>query len=165
MLRPDGILQLCVGDVSGRGVGAATVMGRMRGTFRAYAYDLVSPAEILRRMLRHVNDDEMITAVCVSIDPVEGLISYSSAGHPPPLLLDGDAGSRDPAGGRERAAARRRRARRHDREDAAATRAVPLLAMYTDGLVERRGESIDDGIDVLGRDDARRVRRSRAAKR
>ena len=72
LLRPDGILQLCVGDVSGRGVGAATVMGRMRGTFRAYAYDLVSPAEILRRMLRHVNEDEMITAVCVSIDPLEG---------------------------------------------------------------------------------------------
>ena len=86
--RPDGILQLCVGDVSGRGVGAATVMGRLRGTFRAYAYDCVSPAEILRRMLRHVNDDEMVTAVCVSIDPLSATLTYSSAGHPPPLLLD-----------------------------------------------------------------------------
>ena len=52
VVRPDGILQLCVGDVSGRGVAAATIMGRQRGTFRAYAYDCVSPAEILRRMIR-----------------------------------------------------------------------------------------------------------------
>ncbi len=130
LLRPDGILQLCVGDVSGRGVGAATVMGRMRGTFRAYAYDLISPAEILRRMLRHVNEDEMITAVCVSIDPVEGLISYSSAGHPPSLSARRRRGSRDPAGGRERAAARRGRARRHDREDAAATRPCPARDVH-----------------------------------
>ena len=150
LLRPDGILQLCVGDVSGRGVGAATVMGRMRGTFRAYAYDLVSPAEILRRMLRHVNEDEMITAVCVSIDPLEGLLSYSSAGHPPPLLLDSDAGrvtrleraGAPPLGVAEPADLIEEEIRLPDRA---------LLAMYTDGLVERRGESIDEGIDVLGR--------------
>ena len=115
VLRPDGILQLCVGDVSGRGVGAATVMGRMRGTFRAYAYDLVSPAEILRRMLRHVNEDEMITAACVSIDPLEGVLSYSSAGHPPPLLLDSDAGRVIAARAGRRAPARGRRAGRPDR--------------------------------------------------
>ena len=149
LLRPDGILQLCVGDVSGRGVGAATVMGRMRGTFRAYAYDLVSPAEILRRMLRHVNEDEMITAVCVSIDPLEGVLSYSSAGHPPPLLLDSDAGrvtrleqaGAPPLGVAEPSDLIEEKVRLPDRA---------LLAMYTDGLVERRGESIDEGIDVLG---------------
>ncbi len=150
LLRPDGILQLCVGDVSGRGVGAATVMGRMRGTFRAYAYDLESPAEILRRMLRHVNEDEMITAVCVSIDPIEGVLSYSSAGHPPPLLLDYDArrvtrlqeAGAPPLGVAEPADL-------IEEELPLPNRA--LLAMYTDGLVERRGESIDDGIDVLAR--------------
>ena len=59
--RPDGIIQLCVGDVSGKGVGAATVMGRQRNVFHVYAHDYVSPAEIIRRMLRHVSGEEMIT--------------------------------------------------------------------------------------------------------
>ncbi len=148
VIRPDGILQLCVGDVSGRGVAAATIMGRQRGTFRAYAYDCVSPAEILRRMLRHVVGDEMITAVCVTVDPLAGRIGYSCAGHPPPLLLNRSIGevirlqdaSAPPLGIAE--------------PDEIVEKWQPLperalLALYTDGLVERRGEDIDDGIDAL----------------
>jgi anti-sigma regulatory factor (Ser/Thr protein kinase) len=146
--RPDGIVQLCVGDVSGRGIGAATVMGRQRNVFHAYAYDFVSPADILRRMLRHVSEDEMITAACVSIDPVAGELAYSRAGHPPPLLLDQEAGEvvrLDGAGAPPLGVA--------DPGDLIEEH-LPLpeharLAMYTDGLVERRGENIDDGIDVL----------------
>jgi anti-sigma regulatory factor (Ser/Thr protein kinase) len=146
--RPDGIVHLCVGDVSGRGVEAATIMGRQRGTFRAYAYDCVSPAEILRRMIRHMSDDEMITATCVSIDPLEGTITYSSAGHPPPLLLDCGTNEVDrldravapPLGIAEATVVVEERLALPDHA---------RLAMYTDGLVERRGASIDDGIDVL----------------
>jgi anti-sigma regulatory factor (Ser/Thr protein kinase) len=150
VLRPDGSIMLCVGDVSGRGAGAATVMGRQRSTFRAYAFDYPSPAEILRRMIRHVDDDEMTTVVCISIDPLEGVLVYSSAGHPPPLLLDRDSGevvrldhaSAPPLGVAE--------------PIDVIERSLPLparaaLAMYTDGLVERRGESIEEGIGVLGR--------------
>ena len=59
--RADGIIQLCVGDVSGKGIGAATVMGRQRNVFHVYAHDYVSPAEIIRRMLRHAGEEEMIT--------------------------------------------------------------------------------------------------------
>jgi anti-sigma regulatory factor (Ser/Thr protein kinase) len=146
--RPDGIVQLCVGDVSGRGVGAATVMGRQRNVFHAYAHDFVSPAEILRRMLRHVGDEDMITAACLSIDPVAGEIAYSCAGHPPPLLLDGDTGETvrlDVAGAPpigvatpEEIVEARIRLPEHGR-----------LAVYTDGLVERRGENIDENIEVL----------------
>ncbi|HUY71684.1 MAG TPA: SpoIIE family protein phosphatase [Gaiellaceae bacterium] len=147
--RPDGILQLCVGDVSGRGVGAATVMGRQRNIFRAHAYDLASPAEILRRMLRHVNDDEMITTACVSIDPLAGEIAYSCAGHPPPLLYDSasgevkrlDGASAPPLGVADAA----------DIVETSLRLPEPgRLAMYTDGLVERRGQSIEVGIDALG---------------
>jgi anti-sigma regulatory factor (Ser/Thr protein kinase) len=146
--RPDGIVQLCVGDVSGRGVGAATVMGRQRNVFHAYAHDFVSPAEILRRMLRHVGDEDMITAACLSIDPVAGEIAYSCAGHPPPLLLDGETGRTirlDAAGAPpigvatpEEIVEARVRLPEHGR-----------LAVYTDGLVERRGENIDRNIEVL----------------
>ena len=150
VLRPDGSIMLCVGDVSGRGADAATVMGRQRSTFRAYAFDYPSPAEVLRRMIRHVDDDEMTTVVCISIDPLEGVLVYSSAGHPPPLLLDRDSGevvrldhaSAPPLGVAE--------------PTDVIERSLPLparaaLAMYTDGLVERRGESIEEGIGVLGR--------------
>ena len=147
--RPDGILQLSVGDVSGRGVGAATVMGRLRGTFRAYAYDCVSPAEVLRRMLRHVNNDEMVTAVCVSIDQLAGTLTYSSAGHPPPLLLDCNTGTvtrLESAGSPPLGVAE---------PGDIVEEELPLperarLALYSDGLVERRGESIDHGIEILG---------------
>ena len=154
VLRPDGILELCVGDVSGRGVGAATIMGRQRSTFRAYAYDCDSPAEVLRRMIRHVNEDEMITAACVTVDPVEGALRYSCAGHPPPLLLDRDTGtvvrldgaSSPPLGVAEPSDVVEQQLLLPERA---------TLALYTDGLVERRGESIEDGIDVLAREMSR----------
>jgi anti-sigma regulatory factor (Ser/Thr protein kinase) len=147
--RRDGVVLLCVGDVIGRGVVAAMLMGRLRDAFRAHAYESSSPAEIVRRMRRHVMDEDvMITLACIALDPYSGTISYSTAGHPPPLLLD-DAGtvirlegaSAPPLGVADIASIRE-----ESREiDGAAT-----VVLYTDGLVERRGQSIDHGIDVLG---------------
>jgi anti-sigma regulatory factor (Ser/Thr protein kinase)/GAF domain-containing protein len=148
--RPDGIVHLSVGDVIGRGIGAATLMGRHRSTFRAYAYECRSPAEILRRMTRHVDSDEMIiTLACVTIDPYTAELTYCCAGHPPPLLVDSETGevtrlasaSSPPLGVAEP----------HDFVEAELE--LPpraTLALYTDGLIERRGQNIDDGIDVLG---------------
>jgi serine phosphatase RsbU (regulator of sigma subunit)/anti-sigma regulatory factor (Ser/Thr protein kinase) len=148
--RPDGILHLCVGDVIGRGIGAATLMGRYRSFFRAYAYECASPGEIVRRMLRHVDDEEtMITVACVSLDPYSGEVRYSCAGHPPPLLVDRDAGtvtrlehaSSPPLGVAEVGSIQE-----------ATVRVGPrvTLVLYSDGLIERRGSNIDDGIDLLG---------------
>jgi anti-sigma regulatory factor (Ser/Thr protein kinase) len=147
--RPDGIIQLCVGDVSGRGIDAATMMGRQRNTFRVYAHDYLSPAEITRRMLRHVNGDEMVTMACVSLDPYTGELSYSCAGHPPPLLVDQESGEvirldragAPPIGVAEPA---------DIIEAHLALSGNAVLTMYTDGLIERRGEDIDAGIDFLG---------------
>ena len=147
--RPDGIIQLCVGDVSGKGIGAATVMGRQRNTFHVYAHDHVSPAEIMRRMLRHVGSDEMITVACISVDPFTSQLTYACAGHPPPLLLDRGSGEllrldhagAPPFGIAEPGEIVEARLKLPDRA---------LLAMYTDGLVERRGANIDEAIDVLG---------------
>ncbi len=147
--RRDGVVLLCVGDVIGRGVVAAMLMGRLRDAFRAHAYESSSPAEIVRRMRRHVMDEDvMITLACIALDPYSQTISYSTAGHPPPLLLD-DAGSvirlegaaAPPLGVADIASIQE-----ESRElDGAAT-----VVLYTDGLVERRGQSIDHGIDVLG---------------
>jgi anti-sigma regulatory factor (Ser/Thr protein kinase) len=149
--RADGILQLCIGDVIGRGVGAATLMGRHRNAFRAYAYECVSPAEIMRRMLRHLDDDElMITVACVSFDPYTGELAYACAGHPPPLLI-ADASRTvvklEHAGSPPLGVAEPRAIR-----EAKLTVGEPsTLVLYSDGLIERRGQNIERGIDLLGR--------------
>ena len=148
--RPDGLVQLCVGDVSGRGVGAATVMNTQRSTFRAYAYEGERPAAIvLQRMLRHVeNESEMITVAVVSIDPFTAELRYARAGHPSPILLDCASGEivrlegagAPPLGVAEPADIVEERLSLPDRG---------VLAMYTDGLVERRGLNIDDAIGLF----------------
>ena len=109
--RPDGIVHLSVGDVIGKGIGAAMLMGRHRNAFRAYAYECASPAEIVRRMIRHVDSDEMIiTVACVSFDPYTRELTYACAGHLPPLLIDDDLHDGHAARPRELTPARRRRA-------------------------------------------------------
>src|SRR5262249_43480 len=52
--RPDGIVHFTVGDVAGRGIGAAVLMGQLRNAYRPLAFEHTSPAEIARRLLRHV---------------------------------------------------------------------------------------------------------------
>jgi serine phosphatase RsbU (regulator of sigma subunit)/anti-sigma regulatory factor (Ser/Thr protein kinase) len=146
--RSDGIVHVTVGDVAGHGVTAAVLMGQLRNAFRAHAYEHTSPAEVLRRMLRHVDEDEMATALCLTLDPYTQELTYASAGHPPSLLVDGDAAvvsrlglALAPPLGYVQASA-----------ICEATVELPAgatLVAYTDGLVERRGWSIDTGIDLL----------------
>jgi len=148
--RPDGTVHLCVGDVSGKGIGAATVMSRQRHTFEVYAHDLASPAEVVRRMLRHADGEEMITLAVVTLDPYAGELRYSCVGHPPPLLLDRDSGELtrlDRAGAPPVGVA-------VPVDIVEATLPLPeraALLMYTDGLIERRGRNIEDAIALLGR--------------
>jgi anti-sigma regulatory factor (Ser/Thr protein kinase)/GAF domain-containing protein len=147
--RPDGLLQLCVGDVSGKGIAAATVMSRKRRTFEIYAHDLASPAEIVRRMLRHVDGQEMVTLAIVSLDLYTGELTYTRAGHPPPLLLDRPSGRvtrLDGAGSPPMGVAEPSGVT----EERVALPAEATLVLYTDGLVERRGGDIDRAIDLLG---------------
>ena len=146
--RSDGIVHVTVGDVAGHGVTAAVLMGQLRNAFRAHAYEHTSPAAVLKRMLRHVDDDEMATALCLTLDPYTQTLTYASAGHPPSLLVDGDAAvvSRlgqalaPPLGYVQPSAIR---------EATVELPAGGTLVAYTDGLVERRGWSIDTGIDLL----------------
>jgi serine phosphatase RsbU (regulator of sigma subunit)/anti-sigma regulatory factor (Ser/Thr protein kinase) len=146
--RPDGIVHLTVGDVAGRGIAAAVLMGQLRNAFRALAYEHTSPAEIARRMLRHVPDAGMATAVFLTIDPYTGELAYSSAGHPPTLLHEAEGGaitfldraSSPPLGWAVGKAIG---------EDRLPLTSGATLLAYTDGLVERRGTSIDTGIARL----------------
>jgi serine phosphatase RsbU (regulator of sigma subunit)/anti-sigma regulatory factor (Ser/Thr protein kinase) len=144
--RDDGIVQISVGDVAGRGLPAAVLMGQMRNAFRAYVYDHSSPAEVLRRMRRHVAGDAMATAVCMAFDPYTRRLTYASAGHPPSLLLAGDTVSRlDAAGAPPLGFA----ATEVMREVEIALPPEATVVAYTDGLVERRDWSLDVGIDLL----------------
>jgi serine phosphatase RsbU (regulator of sigma subunit)/anti-sigma regulatory factor (Ser/Thr protein kinase) len=146
--RPDGVVHLTVGDVAGRGIDAAISMGQLRNAFRAYALEHVSPAAIVDRLDRHVPVDEMATMVCATFDPLTRGLTYATAGHLPPLLVDRGQRvvtrltdtHRGPLGWTTSGIVR----------DASV--AVPedaTLALYTDGLVEHRDESIDVGIERL----------------
>jgi serine phosphatase RsbU (regulator of sigma subunit) len=146
--RPDGIVHVSVGDVAGRGVAAAALMGQLRSAFRAYAYDHVSPGAIMWRLMRHVDEDEMATAICITIDPSSGLLAYSSAGHPPPLLRD------DGSGATVRLDLAQAPPLGFASPDAVIEAQLPLtprstLLAYTDGVIERRDRVIDEGIERL----------------
>jgi len=125
------------------------VMSRQRHTFQVYGRELDSPAQIGRHMLQHADTDSMITLAVVSLDPYTGKLAYSCVGHPPPLLLDRATGG----------VTRLEHASAPPIGVAGPTDvvevAVPLpdealLVLYTDGLVERRGQDIDRAIDLLG---------------
>ena len=141
-------MHLTVGDVAGRGIGAAVLMGQLRNAFRALAYEHTSPAEIARRMLRHVPDAGMATAVFLTFDPYTGELAYSSAGHPPTLLHDAETGTVTTLDGAASPPLGWAEGKAIGEERLQLTPRTTLLA-YTDGLVERRGASIDDGIDLL----------------
>jgi serine phosphatase RsbU (regulator of sigma subunit) len=145
VVRPDGLVHVTVGDVAGRGIEAATLMGQIRNAFRAYALEHSSPAEVLVRLLRHVVADDMATAVILTIDPATRVVRCASAGHPPPLMLPSPGAavvpvavdSGPPLGTAPSAEVA---------EVSLQCATGATIVLYTDGLVEERGHSIDAGI-------------------
>jgi PAS domain S-box-containing protein len=146
--RPDGRVALIVGDVVGHGLRAAATMGQLRNAFRAYGLIESSPAEVMARVNRLVTsgEDAMATVLYLVLDRETGEVTFSAAGHPPPLLLapDGprflEGGRSMPVGAADPAVFRE------------ASGVVPpgsTLLLYTDGLVERRGVPLEDSLDKL----------------
>ena len=147
---PSGEVCLVVGDVVGHDLPAAALMGQVRNALRAYALEDPSPTTILGRVNRAaclLDAADLTTCICVVLDPETMTVRWASAGHPPPLalsaagrgrLLDGEPG---PPLGVDPGA----------RYQAYETRLRPgqTLLLYTDGLVERRGATIDDGLAAL----------------
>jgi serine phosphatase RsbU (regulator of sigma subunit)/anti-sigma regulatory factor (Ser/Thr protein kinase) len=146
--RPDGLIHVTVGDVAGRGVSAAALMGQLRHAFRAYAYEIDSPAQLVRRLTRHVGEDEMATAVCFTIDPYTSELSYASAGHLPALLRD-DATGLTARLDETQAPPLGFAARSLVHEVAVSLPERATLVLYTDGVVERRDRPLDDGIGEI----------------
>ena len=147
----EGRALVVVGDVSGRGLPAATVMGALRYSVRAFASDAYGPGDILNRLSKVLDlqhDGHFATVLCALIDLGSNTITTASAGHPAPLLIDSTdctqlAVQPGPPIGVT-----------HGATYAESTADVPaqaFLFVFTDGLFERRGESVDDGLARLCR--------------
>lgn len=147
---PSGNLGVVIGDVGGRGLRAAVVMGRLRSALRAYAIETEDPAEVITKLDRkaqYFEPDILATCQYVIVDRLHNEVRMSSAGHPPPVLARPGQPTRTiemagdlPVG---------------------VTLELPrttitfdlapgdLLCLYTDGLIERRGRSLDVGVERL----------------
>jgi serine/threonine-protein kinase RsbW len=143
---------LVIGDVVGRGIGAAATMGQLRSATRALASTGLSPGSLLEALDAYAERHDvgrMTTLICAQLGLGSRRLRYACAGHPPPVILspgeepcfawDGRStpldvrfGANDP------------------RAEAAITLAPgSTVLLYTDGLVERRSESLTDGMDRL----------------
>jgi sigma-B regulation protein RsbU (phosphoserine phosphatase) len=147
---PSGELGIVVGDVAGSGLPAAVIMGRMRSALRAYVLEAEDPATVLRmldRKIQYFEPDAMATVQYAVYSPESGQLTVSSAGHLPPVLaapgcepapiefdVDLPIGVADDV---------------PRRSTVFGIPAGALLCSYTDGLVERRDESLDVGIGLL----------------
>ncbi len=144
----DGRIGLVMGDVAGRGVQAAAIMGQLENALRAYAMEGHPPAVLMERLNRVVELQEMVTVLYLVFDPRRWTVQYANAGHPPALVLAPggevemlEVGS-PPLGGPYGTLYR---------EDTRAITPGSTIVLYTDGLIEVRGESIDVGLDRLVR--------------
>jgi PAS domain S-box-containing protein len=148
---PGGGVGLVMGDVAGKGLSAASMVGQLRSALRAYALEGHPPQQVVDQLNRLVwtelGESQMATLVYLVLDPADGTVRWVNAGHLPPCVVDGDAQPRFLEG----------------------SRSVPLgvmpfpsfeegsfslepggtIVLYTDGLVERPGANIDDGLAQL----------------
>jgi serine phosphatase RsbU (regulator of sigma subunit)/anti-sigma regulatory factor (Ser/Thr protein kinase) len=146
---PAGRVGIVLGDVVGRGVEAATSMGQLRSAVAALAPYCTGPAEVLRRLDRFaagVPGGDLATVAYVEFDPATGVLRYSCAGHPPPLLVCPE-GVRLLDGGRGVPLATSVQLPR--REATVTLDGAATLICYSDGLIERRGTDIDTRLRQL----------------
>jgi integral membrane sensor domain MASE1/anti-sigma regulatory factor (Ser/Thr protein kinase) len=146
---PNGQVGMAIGDVAGHGLRAASTMAQLRMGLRAYALEEPSPAKVVSRLDRLVSqllESEIVTLVYLILDLDSGMVRLANAGHPPPLVVGPggqtsylEEGLGSPLGC-------------DDPQPVEATfRLVPgsTLLLFTDGLVERRGVSIQEGLERL----------------
>ena len=147
---PSGEVCAVIGDVAGAGLPAAVIMGRMRSALRAYALQTADPAEVLVRLdrkIRYFEPDALATVLCAMVSPSRDQVRISSAGHLPPII----ARPGQPAAVADItpnvligvSSLKRRQVSTLDFPPGA------VLCLYTDGLIERRDQPIDQGIAQL----------------
>ena len=145
---PGGNVGIVVGDVVGRGLSAAAAMGQLRSAVRALALTGLGPEAVVRHLDAFVAQSEptqFATLAYAEVDPDSGAVVFTAAGHPPPVLFPPPRvfmdGRSTPLGIIAAAL---------PRTEARFTLAPGEgFVLYTDGLVERRREAIDVGIERL----------------
>jgi serine phosphatase RsbU (regulator of sigma subunit)/anti-sigma regulatory factor (Ser/Thr protein kinase) len=143
-----GRLGMAIGDVVGRGLPAAKMMGHLRPALRAYALEDDPPALVAEHMaqfVRTLDRDQMSTCVYAVLDPATGELRCANAGHPPPLVLADDGHAAFLTG---RPGLPLGVSADHAYPEVRTTLAPgSTLLLYTDGLVEKRGEPLDVGLE------------------
>jgi GAF domain-containing protein len=147
----DGSLAVFIGDVMGHGIAAAAAMAQMRAAIRAYLSVDPDPGVVVTKldtMFELLQLSQLVSLAYAVIDPASRQLRLANAGHCPPLLIGPDGRTRfietQPrrilgAGGDERTTT------------TWTYEPGSILVLYTDGLIERRGESLDAGLDRLAR--------------
>ena len=145
---PGGHVLLAIGDVGGHGLAAAAGMARLRGALAGLAITGAPPERLvgwLNDLVHHVGPEHTASVIAGYFDPPTRVLTWAQAGHPPPVLVRGQqaAALRSPAGILLGAA--------RSGYDAASLelRRGDLLLLYSDGLIERRHRSLDDGLAAL----------------
>jgi anti-sigma regulatory factor (Ser/Thr protein kinase) len=146
----DGRVGLAMGDVVGHGLSAASLMGQLRHAARAYAHEGHSPPAVLDRLdrlVRSLPGAQMATLLYLVVDSDLRTVCFASAGHVPPLVVGPDGeprfleGAPNPPLGVFDSSG-------HE-EISAKLEPGSTIVLYTDGLVEERGVSIDAGLEAL----------------
>lgn len=151
-VKIDKDLAIVIGDVAGHDINAAAQMGQLRSILRGYLVDRHEPPSALLRRLdnaNHLLGNHSIASVClayVETTPDGSHLLWSNAGHPPPVLVGPDGSARTLPGRDPLLGASRLIGRTNHR--------LPLspgstLLLYTDGLMERRSETLEEGIARL----------------
>jgi anti-sigma regulatory factor (Ser/Thr protein kinase)/GAF domain-containing protein len=146
---PQGAVGLAIGDVVGHGVRAAALMGQLRTALHSYAIEGHSPGrtlELVDRFVQSMGEYAMATAAYAIFDPETGRLRVATAGHLPPIVISGtearvlDLTPCAPLGGFPYGSCP---------EEEFSLRIGEILLLYTDGLVERRGTPLSEGINQL----------------
>lgn len=145
-----GAVGLVMGDVAGKGLSGASMVGRLRSALRAYALEGHNGGLVVERLNRllwtEAEESQMATMLYVIVDPAANAVRWVNAGHPPPLIVsDGEPRFLEgvasvPLGVLPFPSYE---------EASAPLEPGSAIVLYTDGLVERPGENIDDGMARL----------------
>jgi serine phosphatase RsbU (regulator of sigma subunit) len=145
---PGGHVLLAIGDVGGHGLAAAAGMARLRGALAGLAITGAPPERLvgwLNDLVHHVDPEHTASVVAGYFDPPTRVLTWAQAGHPPPVLVRGSTAEAlaQPDGVLLGAG-------RSSYEAASlAMRTGDLLLLYSDGLIERRHRSLEEGLAAL----------------
>jgi anti-sigma regulatory factor (Ser/Thr protein kinase) len=148
---PGGSIGLVMGDVAGKGLAAASMVGQLRSALRAYALEGHAPGQVIEQLNRLVwtelSESQMATLLYLVLDPADGSVRWVNAGHLPPLLVSEGRQSRFLASGRNVPLGVMPFP--SFEEEATTLEPGSTVVLYTDGLVERPGDHLDNGLERL----------------